>query len=42
MDTLTVAKLAEVLQEPYRLLLTLVLRVLGQDRGRARRPWRLA
>jgi hypothetical protein len=32
MDTLTVATLAEVLQEPNRPLLTLVLRIFGHDR----------
>ena len=35
MDTLTVEKLVQVLQEPNRPLLTLVLRTLGQDRTRA-------
>ena len=35
MDTLTVEKLMQVLQEPNRPLLTLVLRTLGQDRTRA-------
>jgi hypothetical protein len=35
MDALTVDTLAEALQEPNRLLLTQVLRTLGQDRTRA-------
>src|SRR5918999_5104487 len=35
MDTLTVEKLAEVLQEPNRPLLTQVLRTLGPDRTAA-------
>ena len=35
MDALTVEKLAEVLQEPNRPLLTQVLRTLGTDRTTA-------